>query len=157
MLAYMRALGVYCYTGVPNTTQVTQENDQNYGIFKSTFRENLETLSQARFDLDKTLIITDLPLLVFGGKDYGITDVACRYAFTEGCIINANLNFWKKCGAVPLTISYLLSDMVHHEVVVEPDGTVDVDTDPEVKMLADLEFQNKVCCNMSTLKGFDGK
>ena len=102
----MRALGVYCYLGVPNTTQVTQETDQNYGTFKSTFRQNLETLSQARFDIDNTLVITDLPLLpllVFGGKYYGITDVACRDAFTEGFSIDANLNFWKKCGAVPLT------------------------------------------------------
>ena len=76
MLAYMRALGVYCYPGVPNTTQVTQETDQNYGTFKSTFRQNLETLSQTRFDLDKTLIIADLTLLVFGGKYDGITYVA---------------------------------------------------------------------------------
>ena len=57
-----------------------------------------------------------------------------------------------KCGAVPLTRSCFLSDMVRHEVVVEPDGTVDVDTDPEGKMLAELEFQNKVYCNMLTLK-----
>ena len=47
--------------------------------------------------------------------------------------------------------------MVHHEVVVEPDGTVDLDTDPEGKMLAYLEFQNNLCCNMLNLKGFDGK
>ena len=67
------------------------------------------------------------------------------------------MNFWKKCGAVPLTRLCLLYDMVHHEVVVEPDWTFGVGTDPEVKMLADLELQNKVCCNMLTLKGFDGK
>ena len=77
ILAYIRALGVYCYPGVPNTTQVTQETDQNYGTFKSFFRQNLETLSQAIFDLDKTLMITDLLLLVFGVKYDGITDVAC--------------------------------------------------------------------------------
>ena len=47
--------------------------------------------------------------------------------------------------------------MVRHEVAVEPDGTVDADTDTEGKILADLEFQNKVCCNMMKLKGFDGK
>ena len=157
MLTYMRALGLYCYPGVPNTKQVIQETDQNHGTFKSTFRQNLETLSQARFDLDKTLMITDLPLLVFGGKYDGITDVACRDTFTEGFSIDANLNFWKKYGAVPLTRQCLLYDMVRHEVLVEPDGTVDVDTDPEGKMVADLEFQNKVCCNMLTLKGFDGK
>ena len=145
MLAYMRALGVYCYPGVPNTTQVTQETNHNYGTFKSTFSQNLVTLSQERFDLDNTLMINDLPLLVFEGKYHGITDVACRDAFTEGFSINENLNLWKKCGAVPLTRLCLLSDMVRHEEVVEPDGTVDVDTDPEGKMLADLEFQNKVC------------
>ena len=157
MLAYIRALGVYCYPGLPNTTQVTQETDQSYGTSKSTFRQNLETLSQARFDLDKTLMITDLPLLVFGVKYDGITDVSCRYAFTEGFSINANLNCWKKCGAVPLTRSCLLSDIVHHEVVFEPDGTVDIYTDPEGKILADLEFQNKACFNILTLKGFNGK
>ena len=102
-------------------------------------------------------MVTDLLLLVFGGKYDCITDVACRYAFTEGFSIDANLNFWKKCGAVPLTRLCLLYDMVRHEVLVEPYGTVDVDTYPEGKMLADLEFQNKVCCNMLTLKGLDGK
>ena len=157
MLAYMQALVVYCYPGVSNTTQVTQETDHNYGTFKSNFRQNLETSSQARFDLYKTLIITDLPLLVFGGRYDGITNVACRDAFTEGFSIDAKLNLWKKCGSVPLTRSCLLSDMVRHDVVVEPDGTVDVDTDPEGKMLADLEFQNKVCCNMLALKGLYGK
>ena len=102
-------------------------------------------------------MLTDLPLIVFGGKDDGITDAACRDAFVEGFSIDANLDFWKKCGAVPLTRSCLFSDMVRHEVLVEPDGTINVDIDPEGKMLADLEFQNKVCCNMLTLKGFDGK
>ena len=102
-------------------------------------------------------MITYIPLLVFGGKDDDITDVACRDAFTEGFSIDAKLNLWKNVGAVPLTRSCLLSDMVCHEVVVEPDGNVDVYTDPEGNMLADLKFQNKVCCNMLTLKGFDGK
>ena len=126
----MQALGVYYYPGVPNTTQVTQETDQNYGTSKSTFRQNLETLSQSIFDLDKTLMITDLPLLLFGDKYDGISEISCRDAFTEGFSIDANLDFWKKYGAVTLTRSCLLSGMVCHEVVVEPDGTVDVDTYP---------------------------
>ena len=79
-------------------------------------------------------MITDLPLLVFGGKYDGITDVAFIDDFTEGFSIDANLNLWKKCGAVPLTRLFLLYDMVHHEVVVEPDGNVDVGKDPEGKM-----------------------
>ena len=92
MLAYIRALGVYCYPCVPNTTQVTQETDQNNGTFRSTFRQNLETLTQERFDLDKTLMLTDITLLLFGGKYDGTTDVACIDTFTEGFSIDENLN-----------------------------------------------------------------
>ena len=44
---------------------LSQETDHNYGTFKSDFRQNLETLSQAIFDLDKRLMMTDLPLLIF--------------------------------------------------------------------------------------------
>ena len=102
-------------------------------------------------------MITDLPLLVFGGNDDGITNVAYRDTFTEGFSIDVKLNFCMKCGSLPLTRSCLLFDMVCHEEVVETNGNVDVDTNPEGKMLADLEFQNKVCCNMLTLKGFNGK
>jgi len=42
ILAYIWGRGIYCYPGVPNTTHVTQETDQNYGLFKSDFRSNLE-------------------------------------------------------------------------------------------------------------------
>jgi len=69
----MRGLGVYYYPGVHNTTHVGQETDQNYGLFKSDFCLNLEILSQTRFNIQKTLLISDLPLLVFGGKDEGYT------------------------------------------------------------------------------------
>ena len=126
----MQTLGVYCYPGVPNTTQGTKETYQNYGTFKSNFRQNLKTFSQARFDLDKTLMITDLPLIVFVGKNYGIADVSCRDVFIEGFSIDANFNYWKKCGAVTLPRSCLLSDTVRHEVIVEPNRAVGVDTDP---------------------------
>ena len=89
MLAYMRAVGMYCYPGVPNTTHVSQEIDQNYGVFKPVFRENLEVLSQARFDKSETLNITDLPLLVFGGKDTSInSDI--RNSFSSAFSVIAN-------------------------------------------------------------------
>ena len=37
LLVRARTLGFYLYPGVPNTTAVTQETDQNYGPFKSQF------------------------------------------------------------------------------------------------------------------------
>lgn len=48
MLAELRLKGVYVIPGVPNTTHVTQETDQNYGLFKSTYCTNLRLLAQAR-------------------------------------------------------------------------------------------------------------
>ena len=41
-IAYIRALKVYCYSGESNKTHVTQDTDQTYSPFKSTFRRNLE-------------------------------------------------------------------------------------------------------------------
>ena len=70
----MRGLGIYCYPGVPNTTHAFQETDQKYSLSKSDFCSNLEILSQVRFDIQKILLISDLPLLVFGGKYEGCTD-----------------------------------------------------------------------------------
>ena len=155
MLVYMRTVGVYCYPGVPNTTHVSQETDQNYGIFKSVFRENLEILSQARFDQRETLQITDLPLLVFGGRDTS-TNVDIRDSFSSAFSVDANISCWKKCGAVPLTRSSLLSNQVRHEVVVEDNGTIDLESDPQVLLLANLELQNKTHCAILDSKGFDG-
>ena len=41
MLARLKNLGFYLYPGVPNTTSISKETDQNYGMFKSAFRFNL--------------------------------------------------------------------------------------------------------------------
>ena len=68
MLASLRVQGLYLVPGVPNSTSTTQETDQNYGPFKSCFRKNIRNLSQARFECELPVTVTDLPLLVFGGK-----------------------------------------------------------------------------------------
>ena len=47
--------------------------------------------------------------------------------------------------------------MVRHQFVLKLDGAIDVDTDPEAKILMELEFQNKVCCDMLSSRGFDGQ
>ncbi len=46
LLAALQLIGVYKYPGVPNTTAVTQETDQNYGPFKSTFQSNMDYVTQ---------------------------------------------------------------------------------------------------------------
>jgi len=64
MLASLRLQGLCLVPGVPNATGKTQETDQNYGPFKGTFRANIRTLSQARFDNGLPIRVTDIPLLV---------------------------------------------------------------------------------------------
>jgi hypothetical protein len=44
MLADLRCRGVYLFPGVQNTTHVTQETDQNYGLFKSQLWRNIQLL-----------------------------------------------------------------------------------------------------------------
>ena len=154
MLAYLRVLGIYCVPGVPNTTHVTQETDQNYGLFKTIFRSNIEILSQARFDQEKTLQVQDLPLLVFGGID-DITNVVLQDAFDQAFSVSANLKCWRKCGAVPVTRIALQADNVRHQVVVEEDGTIDLETDPEAQLLIEIQQTNNLCCSILNSKGFD--
>ena len=70
--------------------------------------------------------------------------------------VDANISCQKKCGAVPLTQSSLLSNQMRHEVVVEDDGTIDLVIDHQVVLLVNLELQNKTCCAILSMKGFDG-
>jgi len=44
LLADLRARGVYLFNGVQNTTQITQETDQNFSLFKSCVRRNEQKL-----------------------------------------------------------------------------------------------------------------
>ena len=68
MLARLKNLGFYLYPGVPNTTSISQETDQNYGMFKSAFRFNLGKVVQDRNELgiNKTVSIILIGLLIFG-------------------------------------------------------------------------------------------
>jgi len=95
MLAYMCGLGLYCYPGVPNTTHMSQEANQNYGLFKSDFSSNLEIFSQARFDIQKILLISDLPFLVFGGKDERCIDAIVQDYLSRAFSGEKKLKCWE--------------------------------------------------------------
>ena len=129
-----------------------QDTDQNYGLFKCVFRENLEVLSQARFDKDKTLRISDLPQLVFSSEDSD-TDIVLQDSLSRDLSIKSNIDYWKKYSVVSLTRSCLLYNQVRHQVVVEADGIINVDSDPEALQLADLAQDNVLLCNALSSKG----
>ena len=71
LLALLRLDGFHLFPGVPNTTAVTQEMDQNYGPFKGVYARNLDKIVDGRIAQGKT---TSIPawmvgLVVFGGTD----------------------------------------------------------------------------------------
>jgi len=115
MLADLRLQGLYVIPGVPNTTHVTQETDQSYGLYKSNCCVNLEKLSEARQRIRKRIMVIDLPLLVFGGYDY-VTKTVLKNAFEIAFSIDKTLGCWRKCGAVPLTRLPLQSKDVRHQI-----------------------------------------
>jgi len=97
MLAALKLKGFYLTPGVPNTTSVTQETDQNYDPFRTHYRFNLKALAEARFVKKLTLGINDLPLIVFGGTDPE-TKVELRALFDLAFSPRIHLSSWKKWG-----------------------------------------------------------
>ena len=66
LLVKLKARGFYLHARVPNTMHVAQPTNQNYGLFQSMYRRNLETLvyfSRAQKDNVRQI---DFLLLVFG-------------------------------------------------------------------------------------------
>jgi hypothetical protein len=160
MLADLRLQGCYLVPGVPNTTAVTQETDQNYGPFKGKYRANIRKLTQRRFDRNMGVYITDLPLLVFGGT-CDKSGAKLLNAFQEAFAHGSNLDNWASCGAVPLTRSALKSSKVRHEVpvmeaLVQQEGLTTTIDSPEIQKLIELDKFNLECCTTLTTFGFDG-
>ena len=86
------------YPGVPNTTAVTQETDQNYGPFKTQFTKNLKKILDARImrDLSTSLPPWLVGLLVFGGIDPVSKVVVSESAFDIAFSKEQNCEVWKK-------------------------------------------------------------
>ena len=156
MLAEMKLKGLCVIPGVPNTTSKTQETDQSCGPFKTCCRANLSTLSTARFEAKKSLAITDLPSLAFGGKD-PVTNADLKDAFQLSFNNQQCLSAWRKCGAVPATRSPLhdKDDLIRHEVIYNADGSAS-NLDPESMKLIHMEEPNHWHCDCLNGHGMDG-
>jgi len=155
MLAHLRIRGLYMVPGLPNSTGKTQETDQNYGPFKGGYRTNLQELASVRFEKKKTITITDLPLLVFGGTDPE-TEIELRDSFSDSFCSENCLSAWRKCGAVPLTRSPMDDKAIRHEVVMNVDQTINTTIDPEGSKLLQIEESNHAACDFLTSIGYDG-
>jgi hypothetical protein len=101
LLAKLRLLGFVLYPGVPNTTHVTQETDQNYGPFKTQFLSNLDLIVDARLTLKKSLSLQQkfVGLPLFGGVDRDTQYQVEVGAFQKAFVRSKCLAAWKKVGA----------------------------------------------------------
>jgi hypothetical protein len=182
MLADLRCKGVYLFPGVQNTTHVTQETDQSYGLFKSQLRQNIQTLmsfNNATYHHQRQLhdafpdlhaLPPALPslnrshygMLLSGNSSEPVLLPAFANAFTrERC-----LRSWRLCGAVPLTRSALANPSVQREVTLEDNNnTPDVifvasnaaEFDWTTATLLELEEQNKAACDKLSKLGLNGE
>jgi hypothetical protein len=155
MLVELKLRGFYMFPGVPNTTSVTQETDQNYGPFKTYYRQNIDHLSHEKFQLKKSLGISNIPLLVVGRE---ASEQSCQLkdAFAHSFNRDLCLSLWRKCGSVPLMRSALQSNKIMHQVMYNADGTIDTKSDPETSNLLGLEECNHFACDFLLTIGYDG-
>lgn len=80
-------------------------------------------------------------------------------AFSQAFSVEANLGCWKKCGAVPLTRSPLLSKDMHRELPVGAASarlSESEEADPEIERLCQLELLNGCYCDLLVTKGYNG-
>ena len=153
MLTRLRLIGCYLIPRVPNTTQVAQETDQSYGIFKSNYWINLGKLGTYRFSLSETLNISDLALIVF--VETVSEDCILVNAFQLAFSVAKNNPTWLAVGACPVTRACLESKIVRHQVVRDSNGVCDVDADYHSELLLHVEVHNKHSCGLLSSRGFD--
>ena len=149
LLADLRTSGFILFPGVPNTTAVTQETDQNYGPFKTQYCKNLDVVIDERIKQKKS---TSLPtwqvgLIVFGGVDPE-TNVIVKSAFDQGFSREGCKHAWEKVGAAPLTRACLNNKKVQKSL---GDGSVDYQ-----QLLLNVQDANDVATHALTAGGMNG-
>eukprot|EP00536_Pseudo-nitzschia_multiseries_P000250 jgi/Psemu1/546/gm1.546_g len=155
LLQLLSRKGFILLPGVPNTTHITQVTDQNFGPFKTAFRDNRKKLHASRCAERRTVKMFDIPSLVFGYRENW--SLSLRSAFEEAFCPAASKACWRKIGISPFTRNCLGNRNVVHQLMMLSDGSIDLDADPATVQLLDLEFRNVNA--IATLKehGFAGE
>jgi len=103
---------------------------------------------------NKTIQPADIPLLIFGGQDdTGVTlhnFLECAFGF------DCNVKVWAKIGVKPFDQNCLQDDKMRHEVVTLPDRMIDVDTDPLIIKLVNVEDLNKKSTDLLSMHRLNG-
>eukprot|EP00536_Pseudo-nitzschia_multiseries_P002414 jgi/Psemu1/5464/gm1.5464_g len=85
--------GLCLLTGVPNTTHIWQPTDQNYGPFKTMFRQNKTMLNNSRRARRLTMRSQNIPRLVFGGQETEY--VTLHSAFHDAFSVEKSKAIWR--------------------------------------------------------------
>ena len=157
LASLLAARGFLLHPGVPNTTHVTQPTDCNYGYFKTLYRNNLEKLAHYRHMNNNNLWQSDYPLLVFGKRDGWNEKVTLDFAFDEAFFIDRCKDVWRTIGISPFTRNCLQDEKVQHELILLPDGSIDLSTDPNVAALVAHEKKNSAAIKVLNDAGFNGE
>jgi len=149
LLAELRASGFILFPGVPNTTAVSQETDQNYGPFKTQYCKSLDVVVDERIKQKKCIQLPpwQVGLIVFGGTDPE-TNLVVKSAFECGFLRENCRNAWEKVGAAPLTRACMLNNKVRRSL---GDGSDDYQ-----QMLLNIQTANDVSTNALSTGGYNG-
>lgn len=149
LLAELRASGFILFPGVPNTTAVSQETDQNYGPFKTQYCKSLDVVVDERIKQKKCIQLPpwQVGLIVFGGTDPE-TNLVVKSAFECGFSRENCRNAWEKVGAAPLTRACMLNNKVRRSL---GDGSDDYQ-----QMLLNIQTANDVSTNALSTGGYNG-
>ncbi|MGH7955114.1 MAG: hypothetical protein ACREOZ_04055, partial [Gloeomargaritales cyanobacterium] len=179
----LRTRGVYLFPGVQNTTHITQETDQNYGLFKSIVRSNTQIILNENIaahrkgmeahNADPRNISPPRPVSL-DRSDYGIIlsgrpadpengKQEMRKAFELAFSREKNLRSWRICGAVPCTRAPLSHPSVRREVGSGQNVSLGADGRGHGEPLGwasatleELEKGNENACLALTREGFNG-
>ena len=99
VLARLRLLGYYLYLCIQNSTTMSYEIDQLYGLFKLIFHDSLRQLTDDRLEIEASISFNSsvIGLLVFGGIDNvtgGVNTYKYAYATTIAFSTERNLSAW---------------------------------------------------------------
>ncbi len=149
LLADLRTSGFILFPGVPNTTAVTQETDQNYGPFKTRYAKNLDLVVDARLTLTKNITLPpwQVGLIVFGGVDEE-TNIVVPSAFEAGFSRENCRHAWAKVGAAPLTRFCLTNSKVRRSL---GDGSDDYQ-----ELLKNIQDANNISTHALSSGGYNG-
>lgn len=119
------------------------------------YRKNLNRLVHYWQSRNLQVQLADIPLLVFGKRFGWNEDVILEQAFDDAFFVEKSKAAWDKIGISPFTQKCLQDSNIAHELIVLPDGTIDVDADPATIALITEEKKNTKAVNILNEGGFN--